>query len=135
MSRISANLRELVIKRAKGKCEYCLIYQDFSIYSHEIDHIIAVKHGGKTVAENLALACLFCNRYKGSDFATIEPNTAEVTLFFNPRRQKWTEHFILAKSIIEGTTVTGQATARLLKFNISIRILERQTLINEGYYP
>ncbi|WP_408103981.1 HNH endonuclease [Tolypothrix campylonemoides] len=33
---------------------------------------MAVKHGGETTAENLALSCLSCNRYKGSDFATIK---------------------------------------------------------------
>ncbi|WP_366934332.1 HNH endonuclease signature motif containing protein [Microcoleus sp. PH2017_24_DOB_U_A] len=55
---ISAELRRLVIERASGQCEYCLIHEDFSIYSHEVDHIIALKHGGKTRAENLAFSCL-----------------------------------------------------------------------------
>lgn len=64
-------LRQLTSDRAKGQCEYCLIHQNFSIYSHEVDHIIAVKHGGQTIAENLALSCLPCNRYKGSDLAMI----------------------------------------------------------------
>ena len=53
---ISFSLRQLVIERAQGRCEYCLIHQDFSIYTHEIDHIIAVKHGGQTLSENLALS-------------------------------------------------------------------------------
>lgn len=72
MSSISSKLRQLIIERAQSKCEYCLIHQDFSIYSHEVDHIIAIKHGGQTVADNLALSCLACNRHKGSDFATID---------------------------------------------------------------
>jgi 5-methylcytosine-specific restriction endonuclease McrA len=55
---ISTNLRQLVYKRAMGRCEYCLMHQDVSPYTHEIDHLIARKHGGQTVAENLALACL-----------------------------------------------------------------------------
>lgn len=63
---IPAELRKLVIKRASGRCEYCLIHQDFSIYTHEVDHIIAVKHGGETTTDNLALSCLSCNRHKGS---------------------------------------------------------------------
>ncbi|WP_217355187.1 HNH endonuclease [Aphanizomenon sp. UHCC 0183] len=61
---ISFSLRQLVIERAQGRCEYCLIHQDFSIYTHEIDHIIAVKHGGQTLSENLALSCLPCNHSK-----------------------------------------------------------------------
>lgn len=72
---ISPRLRQLVIERSQGRCEYCLIHQEFSIYSHEVDHIIPLKHGGKTSAENLALSCLPCNRHKGSDFATIDSNS------------------------------------------------------------
>jgi hypothetical protein len=90
---ISASLRHLVIERAQGRCEYCLIHQDVSIYSHEVDHIIALKHGGQTIADNLALSCLPCNRHKGSDFATIDPNSGEIVPLFNPRRQIWEEHF------------------------------------------
>ena len=90
---ISFSLRQLVIERAQGRCEYCLIHQDFSIYTHEIDHIIAVKHGGQTLSENLALSCLPCNHYKGSDFATLDPNNGEIIRLFNPRLQVWDEHF------------------------------------------
>jgi 5-methylcytosine-specific restriction endonuclease McrA len=42
---------------------------------HEIDHIIAKKHGGRTEAENLALSCTLCNKYKGSDPASVDPET------------------------------------------------------------
>ena len=48
-SLIPAELRGLVIERASGHCEYCLIHQDVSIYSHEVDQIIALKHGVKLV--------------------------------------------------------------------------------------
>ena len=76
-----------------GKCEYCLIHQDFSIYSHEVDHAVAVKHGGSSTEENLVLACLSCNRYKGSDLTSIDPITKEITSLFNPRSHKWSNHF------------------------------------------
>jgi 5-methylcytosine-specific restriction endonuclease McrA len=62
---IPVSLSQLVIQRASGACEYCLIHQTFSIYSHEVDHAIALKYGGQTSAENLVLACLPCNRHKG----------------------------------------------------------------------
>ena len=135
MSSIPSALRQLVIERAKGRCEYCLIHQDFSIYTHEVDHIIALKHGGQTVAENLALSCLSCNRHKGSDFATLDPSSGEIIPLFNPRRQVWTEHFTLNNARIEGITLIGQATARLLVFNSPTRILSRQVLIGQGRYP
>ncbi|MEH1855181.1 MAG: HNH endonuclease [Nostoc sp.] len=132
---ISAELRKLVIQRASGCCEYCRIHQNFSIYTHEVDHIIAVKHGGETTADNLALSCLSCNRYKGSDFATIDQITKEIVPLFNPRRQVWNEHFYLERARIEGKTQIGQGTARLLQLNIPNRVLERQVLMSQGLYP
>jgi len=132
---ISVELRKLVVNRASKRCEYCLIHQDFSIYTHEVDHIIAVKHGGDTVADNLALSCLSCNRHKGSDFATIDQVTKEIVPLFNPRGQVWNKHFYIENARIEGNTQIGQATARLLKFNVPNRVLERQVLMSQGQYP
>lgn len=132
---ISADLRKFVIQRASGCCEYCLIHQDFSIYTHEVDHIIAIKHGGETTVDNLALSCLSCNRHKGSDFATIDQVTKEIVPLFNPRRQVWDEHFYLEGARIKGKTQIGQGTARLLQLNIPNRVLERQVLMNQGLYP
>jgi hypothetical protein len=43
-AKIPADLYRLVIDRAQGRCEYCLLHQSFSIYTHEVDHIIAQKH-------------------------------------------------------------------------------------------
>ncbi len=62
---LSATLRQLVHQRASGACEYCRIHQTFSIYTHEVDHVIALKHGGESTDDNLVLACLPCNRHKG----------------------------------------------------------------------
>ncbi|MGH7998634.1 MAG: HNH endonuclease [Brasilonema sp.] len=132
---IPTELRKLVIERASGRCEYCLIHQDFSIYTHEVDHIIAVKHRGETTADNLALSCLSCNRHKGSDFATIDQVTKEIVLLFNPRRQVWDEHFYIEGARIEGKTQIGQGTARLLQFNVPNRMLQRQVLMSQGQYP
>ncbi|MEH2331682.1 HNH endonuclease [Nostoc sp.] len=111
------------------------MHQNFSIYTHEVDHIIAVKHGGETTAENLALSCLSCNRHKGSDFATIDQLTEEIIPLFNPRRLVWDEHFYLENARIEGKTQIGQGTARLLQFNVPNRVLSRQVLISQGQYP
>jgi HNH endonuclease len=132
---ISADLRKQVSDRAQGRCEYCLLHQDFSIYTHEVDHIIAQKHDGQTTVDNLALACLACNRHKGSDLTTFDPETGQVTLLFNPRSQIWLEHFMLNQSRIEGITPVGRATTKLLMFNTSTRILERQLLIEQKQYP
>jgi hypothetical protein len=134
-TKVPANLQRLVKDRAQGRCEYCLLHQDFSIYTHEVDHIIAQKHDGQTSADNLALSCLPCNRHKGSDLTTFDPATGKLTLLFNPCSQIWSEHFVLNNGRIEGITPTGRATAKLLMFNTPTRILERQLLVAQKQYP
>ncbi|MHC5595549.1 MAG: HNH endonuclease [Nostoc sp.] len=83
MTYVSAHLRKLVIERAKQRCEYCLFPQSAALFSFEMEHIIAEKHRGTTEADNLALACPYCNRAKGTDLGSIDPETAKLTPFFN----------------------------------------------------
>ena len=135
MSYISDRLRILVRQRAIERCEYCLIHQVFSVYSHEIDHAVAVKHGGKTAADNLVLACLPCNRYKGTDLTSIDALTGEITPLFNPRMHTWGDHFQLNNEYILGTTAIGRTTVFLLRFNASKRLELRRTLTLQGLYP
>ena len=132
---ISFSLRQFVSERAQEKCEYCGLHQNVSICLHEVDHIIARKHGGQTAAENLALACLPCNRHKDSDLTTFDPVSNEIVALFNPRSQTWADHFSLESAHIVGITATGRATGFLLKLNAPARLLERQALIPQGRYP
>ncbi len=132
---IPKRLRRLVIARAQGYCEYCLLQQDFRPEPHHLDHIRSVKHGGATVSENLAQVCAICNWAKGTDLAAIDPLSQELTFLFNPRQQIWTEHFSLAGSQIVGLTATGRATVELLKLNDENRLLDRQELMAVGLYP
>jgi hypothetical protein len=133
--RVSAELRLLVAARADHLCEYCLIAEEDTFFGCEVDHIISVKHGGATEAGNLAYACAFCNRYKGSDLASISQQTGTLVRFFNPRIDHWSAHFQLDKLHIKFITEIGEVTARILRFNDSERILERQTLNIIGRYP
>jgi hypothetical protein len=128
-------LRRLVVERASGLCEYCLIHEDDAYFGCEVEHIISEKHGGATIADNLAYACVFCNRYKGSDIATIAPLTGKLTPLFNPRVYPWSDHFELEGSHIRGKTEVGDATAKLLQFNTPDRVEDRSTLIAVGRYP
>src|SRR5207244_4512279 len=116
-SYVSADLRRLVEARANRVCEYCLIHEDDTYFGCQVEHIIAEKHGGPTEAENLAYACAFCNRAKGTDIGTIAPSTREFTRFFNPRIDRWSEHFLLEGVFIQPRTAIGEATARILRFN------------------
>lgn len=132
---VPETLRRQVRMRSKGCCEYCLVPDEDAFYPHEPDHIIAEKHGGATTLNNLAWACAFCNRYKGTDLASIDPLTGRLAALFNPRRQHWSRHFRLNGARIEPLTATGRATERLLRLNDERRVDERLTLIHLGYYP
>jgi HNH endonuclease len=134
VSYISAALKEQVFQRAKGCCEYCGYPSLASFAPHEIDHIIAQKHGGATVEGNLALACTLCNKHKGSDLTSIDPLTEKLESLFHPRQDKWDEHFRLEAGIIQPLTAKGRVTVRLLQFNHSDRVQERLLLMDSGYY-
>jgi HNH endonuclease len=122
---ISDSLRRQVEKRAAHCCEYCFLPNGVSFYPHEIDHVIATKHGGETLANNLAYTCLRCNRHKGSDLGSFDPATGEFSFLFNPRTQVWLDHFYQEEGEIHGKTPEGRTTANLLKFNNPNRIRER----------
>ncbi|MGD1904068.1 MAG: HNH endonuclease [Geitlerinemataceae cyanobacterium] len=132
---IPAQLRTAVEQRANNTCEYCRIHETFSMYSHEIDHAIAQKHGGQTIENNLVLACLPCNRHKGSDLTSLDPHTGEITPLFNPRQQQWSDHFKIENGQIEGLTAIGRTTIFLLRFNTPQRVQLRAALAARGLYP
>jgi hypothetical protein len=101
----------------------------------EVDHIISRKHGGITEASNLALSCARCNRAKGTDVGSVLPDRGEFTRLFNPRIDRWAEHFALEGARINGRTGIGMATAKLLRLNDGERVLERLLLQRLGDYP
>jgi 5-methylcytosine-specific restriction endonuclease McrA len=70
------------------------------LVEHEIDHVIALKHNGQTVEDNLALCCTLCNRFKGTDIASIDVETGHLTPLFNPRLDTWDEHYRFQNSEI-----------------------------------
>jgi hypothetical protein len=121
-------LRDLVRLRAAGLCEYCRISERFTLAEHEIDHVIAVKHGGQTVVGNLALCCAVCNRFKGSDIASVDSKTGQLTALFHPRLDRWDDHYEFRDGEILGLTARGRVTVRLLRMNRPTRIKERQLL-------
>jgi len=136
MSRhISDELRQRVIARAANLCEYCLISIEDTWLGGEVDHIISLKHSGVTEADNLAYACQPCNRNKGSDLGSIYRPSGRLVRFFNPRIDHWTDHFELSGALIKPRTEIGEVTVRILDFNDSERLLERQGLIQGGQYP
>lgn len=130
-----AALQRFVQSRALDRCEYCLLSASDAGLAHEIDHVISRKHGGASDVENLAFACYLCNRYKGSDIASVHPATGDLVRLYDPRRDRWMEHFRINGPIIEPLTRVGAATAQLLRLNLTDRVLERRLLQSLNRYP
>lgn len=133
---ISAALRREVIARAIGCCEYCRVGEGDRAIDFAIDHVIAEKHGGETTSDNLCLSCYWCNSYKGSDLSSVDwADDGQIVPLFNPRQQRWSDHFRLDGAQIVALTATGRVTVFLLRLNAPERIEERHLLLELGVYP
>jgi hypothetical protein len=130
---MDAALSRLVWQRAKRCCEYCRMSQEFERTPFEIDHIVARKHQGPTIASNLCLSCFYCNSFKGSDISSLDGR--KLTPLFNPRRHKWARHFRWEGGYLVGLTPIGRVTVTLLNINDAFRVELREELIAEGVFP
>ena len=132
---MDSSLEQRVRRRAKYVCEYCRAPESRSKLPYVLDHIIARQHGGKTTIENLALSCGLCNRHKGPNIAGLDVRTGSLTALFNPRHDKWTEHFGWRNEWLVGLTAKGQATIRVLAMNERRQLAIRRALIDERVFP
>ena len=135
VTRVPAPLRDDVRSRADGRCEYCLVHEDDLFEPYEADHIIAEQHGGPTTADNLAFACWDCNRRKGPNISSVDPENGEVVRLFHPRLHQWSEHFRLDGFRIIPLTASARATVALLRLNSAERLSVRAMLHQIGRYP
>jgi hypothetical protein len=92
------------------------------LIAFHLDHIVAKQHGGSDDVAVLALACDRCNAYKGPNLASIDPSTETTVLLFNPRIDRWEDHFELRDGQVFGKTPVGRATVRLLNMNAPRRV-------------
>lgn len=128
---MNSTLERLVWQRADARCEYCQLPQTASPLPHAIDHIIARQHHGLTEESNLALACFFCNSYKGPNIAAVNPRTGRMVRLFNPRRDRWGRHFEWHGPTLVGRTTTGSVTISLLEINRAEAVELREHLLYE----
>lgn len=129
---VSNDLRRAVRERSGECCEYCLIPESIAFAKFEVDHVIAEKHGGKTTLDNLALACPLCNQRKGTDLTSIDPETSRVVMLFNPRTERWADHFGLHEGRLHGRTAVARVTIRLLNLNEPSLVQVRTMLADAG---
>ncbi|MBE9032414.1 HNH endonuclease [filamentous cyanobacterium LEGE 11480] len=134
---ITAELRRLIIDRARGCCEYCQFPMRFSLDSMEIDHILQVSLGGVTIAENLAFACHGCNQYKHNRAKGVDVSSNREVPLYHPRLMNWETHFAWSEDTthVVGKTPTGRVTVQLLKMNRAGAVNLRRVLNMSGDHP
>ena len=129
---MDAAVREFVQERARQRCEYCHLPQEFSELRFHVEHVIPRQHGGTNDPENLALACPACNLVKGPNVTAIEPGTRRVAGLFHPRRDTWVAHFAYEGARLTGKTAIGRTTVSLLRMNDAHRLRVRALLLELG---
>ncbi len=137
MSNLSETIRQRVRERAGGRCEYCLSHQDYIMGFLQVDRWKPVAKGGADTEDNLCLACELCNQFKWTKTAAIDPETGKMVSLFNPRKQKWQEHFTWSGdgTKIVGITPVGRATVIALKLNSGVAVTVRRNWVRAGWHP
>jgi hypothetical protein len=129
------SLRERVVARAGGCCEYCQLPQEYDPLPFHVEHVISRKHRGPTVTGNLALSCPGCNLCKASNVAGLDPKTGKLSRLFHPRTDAWDEHFRWDGAMVVGITSVGRTTVDVLSINDAERIRLREHLIELAVFP
>jgi len=131
---VNASLIRQVGRRAAGRCEYCHLPSEFFPLTFHVDHITPRQHGGVAELDNLAWACLHCNRHKGPDLAGLDPLNGELVQLFHLRRDVWSDHFEWRGTDLTGRTPIGRATVRVLAINAVDFRAVREALVQEGRF-
>jgi 5-methylcytosine-specific restriction endonuclease McrA len=135
--RVTPAQRRAVLARAQGRCEYCHTPESFVPGSFAIEHVVPRSKGGNTRLDNLALSCPACNGHKYNKVEGLDPLQHTVVHLFNPRKQRWEEHFVWSDdfTLIIGLTPTGRVTVETLHMNQPKMVNLRRLLVRTGLHP
>lgn len=129
------DLELAVEQRAGGRCEYCRMHQSLQGASFHVEHATPRSKGGSDGLDNLAWACPSCNLRKSDRTAAVDPDVGITAPLFNPRRDRWDQHFTWLEYQVFGVTSIGRATVTALEFNAPRRLLIRQVELAFGLFP
>jgi hypothetical protein len=123
-----------VHERAAFQCEYCQTGQRVTEQAMHVEHI---NPGSGDDLENLALSCATCNLSKARATSAPDPDAGDLVPLFNPRTQRWAEHFewIENATLLRGLTPVGRATIVRLQMNIARIVNARKVWVRAGEHP
>lgn len=118
-NKLSEMIRAQVRQRAKFLCEFCHACEQWQYVKFTVDHSMPLSLGGDDDLENLTLACFHCNRRKTNRIMAVDPASGMEVPLFNPRQDRWIDHFIWSKDArsMAGLTAIGRATVIALDLN------------------
>jgi hypothetical protein len=138
VSLIPAKLRiRLRAKLSELFCAYCHSPEWLLGIPLELDHIIPIAAGGRTILANLCLCCRACNGHKSDKIKAHDPKTGRLVNLFHPQRQKWSDHFAWSDdgARLIGLTATGRATIEALQMNDELIVNLRSLWKTFGLHP
>jgi hypothetical protein len=135
--RVPRGLRERVARAANHRCGYCRTPECIAGFRLTVEHIISEARGGQTVEDNLWLAWHACNEFKGTRVQARDPVTGRRIRLWNPRRQRWLDHFCWTAdgTEIQGLTACGRATVAALHLNRPELLAARWLWVQVGWWP
>lgn len=100
-------------------------------------HVDHINPKGTDSLDNLCLACWNCNTSKQTAIQALDPDTNQSIALYNPRKQKWSEHFEWIDSglRLKGLSAYGRATIERLKMNRPMIIIARKRWVAGGFHP
>ena len=100
-------------------------------------HVEHIDPDGGDDPDNLCLSCSSCNLSKAEATSAQDPDTGAVVSLFNPRRQRWTDHFawIDEGTGLLGKTPTGRVTILRLRMNRERVVTARKNWVRAGAHP
>lgn len=136
-SYISVSLRRRIEQYDQGQCRYCYTQAVNSGIPLSFEHILPRSKGGQNTFENVCLACRSCNEFKASTTEGIDALTGEKAALFNPRLQRWLDHFVWSEdgTRIEGITPVGRVTSKQLRMNHAAIVAARRRWVSSGWHP
>jgi len=111
------------------------MHQSLQGATFHVEHAVPRSQGGDSTLDNLTWSCPSCNLHKADRVEFLDSQTGILAPIFNPRVDRWTDHFTWSGYRVDGLSPKGRATIAALELNDPRRILVRTAEETFGLFP